>query len=105
MQKAVAIVLSCVVAVALCGAPQGAFAQNSAEQQKKEKKNDKKEQKKEKGATEKKQMKKDDKAKTESDPRAGVNRAYDSFKKSTEPAKKEAGSLRKSINDAWDRLK
>ncbi len=103
-RKAAGIVLSCVVAAALCGVPQGVFAQNAAERQK-EMKKDKKEQKKEKSATEQKQTKADDKAKKESDPRAGVNRIYDNFKKSTEPAKKESGSLRKSINDAWDKLK
>lgn len=94
MRKATVIVLRCVVAAALFGAPHVVFAQNSTEQQK-----EKKEQKKEKKVTEQK-VKKDDKANKKSDPRAEVNRIYDSFKKSEEPVKKEAGSLRKSINDA-----
>ncbi len=99
MRKAAVIVLRCVVAAALCGAPRVVFAQNSTGQQ-----NEKKEQKKEKMDTGKK-VKADDKAKKNIDPRAEVNRIYDSFKKSEEPVKKEAGSLRKSINDAWDKLK
>ncbi len=97
MRTAAVIALRCVVAAALCGAPQVALAQNSTEQQK--------EKKEEKKASEQKPEKKDDKAKKKSDPRGEVNRLYDSFKKSAEPAKKEAGSLRKSINDAWDKLK
>jgi septal ring factor EnvC (AmiA/AmiB activator) len=99
MRKAAAIVLRCVVAAALCGAPQVVFAQNVTEQQK-----EKTEQKKEKKTKEQK-VKKDDKAKKKSDLVAEVNRIYDSFKKSEEPVKKEAGSLRKSINDTWDKFK
>ncbi len=95
MRKVAAIVLRCVVAAALCGAPQIVFAQDSTQQK------EKKEQKK----TTEQKVKKDDKAKKKSDPTAEVNRIYDSFKKSEEPVKKEAGSLRKSINDAWDKLK
>ncbi len=102
MSKAAVIVLRYVVlAATLCGAPQMVLAQNSTEQQKE----DKTEQKKKNKTTEQKQTKKDDKAKKKSDPAGEVNQIYDDFKKSTEPAKKEAGSLRKSINDAWDKLK
>jgi hypothetical protein len=90
MRKATAIVLSCVVAAALCVGPQVVPAQGSAEQKEKEKNENK--------AT-------DDKEKKKSNPVAEVNRIYGRFKKRTEPAKKEPGSLRKSINDAWDKLK
>jgi hypothetical protein len=76
-------------------------AQTSAEQQKKEKK-EKKENKK---ATEQKQTKQDNKAKKKSEPAAGVNRMYDSFKKNQGPVKDDAASLRKSTNDAWNKSK
>ncbi len=104
MRKTAVLVLKCVIAALLCGAPQVVFAQNSTEQQQREKK-DTKERKEEKKATDQKQMKTDGKAKKKSDPAGEVNRIYDSFKKSTEPVKKEAGSLQKSLNDAWDTLK
>jgi hypothetical protein len=77
-------------------------AQTSAEQQQKKEKKGKKEKKK---AAEQKQTKQENKEKKKSEPAAGVNRMYDSFKKNQGPAKDDAGSLRKSTNDAWDKAK
>jgi hypothetical protein len=82
-------------------APKVGLAQTSAEQRQQEEKKEKKEKK----ATAKKQTKPDDKAQKKNDPKAGVNQAFDSFKKDLGSAKGEGGSARKSTNDAWDKSK
>jgi len=98
MRKAAVVALICVVAAALCGAPQTVLARDSIAQQKEKK------EKKEKKIT-KKQIKADNKDKQKSKPTPEVNRINDGFKKSGESIKNGAASLRKSINDAWEKSK
>ncbi len=84
------MVLSFVVAAAVCIAPAPVAAEPSAEKQKS-------------GKSEKKNAK--DRAKRKGQPAEGVNRMYDGFKKGSGAAKDDAGKVRKSVNDAYDRTK
>jgi hypothetical protein len=93
LRRAMVMAFCLVVAVMLAGAPQRIQAESSSEKEKKEEKK------------QKKKKKPEDKGKSGGNATDGVNRMFDSFKKNEGGVKDDAGKVKKSVNDTYDKSK